>query len=178
LAAQVKAAHEDQRAVTVPAGPRAAARPGPAALPQAGRPADAGPGPSGPGAEALEEDHHPRSDCRGEGGPDLAGLHARRVQGEHPLVRGHHHLYRDLRGLALPGHRHRHRLEARRRPRHGQSPAHRADRGRAVQRARRLGPGAGRDLPHRPRLPVHVCLLRPLSDQCEVTLSVGRTGQW
>jgi hypothetical protein len=77
------------------AGPRAAARPGLAALPQASRQAHEAVRPAGPGGEALEEDHHPRPrGCRA-GGPDMAGLHRRRLQAQHPLVRGHHP-YRDL----------------------------------------------------------------------------------
>ena len=80
-------------------------------------------------------------------------------------------------GVAVPGHRHRHRLPPRRRLRDGRSPAHRAGRRRAGQRGRRPRPGAGSDLPHRQGLPVHLRRLRRPRGDCQVELSHGRTGQ-
>ncbi len=140
LAAQVKAVHEESKgrygAPRVHAQLRAA---GPAALPQAGRPADARQRPAGPGGEAVEEDHDPRPGRRGAGRPDPPGLHRRRLQAQHPLVR-RHHLHRHLGRLALPGHGHRHRLPPGRRLRPRGPPAHRADRRRPVQRGRGPGP--------------------------------------
>jgi hypothetical protein len=165
-----------ERPLRLAAGPRGAAGPGPAAFPQAGRPADARPGPAGTGRQAVEEDHDPRPGRCGESRPDQTRLHRRRLRGEHPLVRGHH-LHRDLGRLALPGRGHRHRLPAGRRLRHDRPPAHRTDRGRAVQRGRRTGPGARRGFPLRPRLQHTSAAYAALADECEVALSVGRTGQ-
>ena len=58
------------------------------------------------------------------------------------VVRGHH-LHRDLGGVAVPIHRHRHRLPPRRRLRDRRSPAHRAGRRCAGQRGRRPQPCGG-----------------------------------
>ena len=75
------------------------------------------------------------------------------------MVRGHH-VHRDLGRLALPRDRDRHRLPPRRRVRAGRSPAHRARRRRPGQRGRRPRPRTRRDLPLRPRLPVHLRRVR------------------
>ena len=102
LAAQVQAVHQESKGRY--GSPRVHAelrRQGQAALPQAGRPADARRPGCGPGGEAVEEDHHPGPGRRRAGGPDPPGLHRRRLQAEHPLVR-RHHLHPDLGGLALP----------------------------------------------------------------------------
>jgi hypothetical protein len=88
LAGQVKAVHEDSKGGY--GSPRVHAqlsRRGQEALPQAGRPADARPGPVGPGGNALEEDHDPGLGHRSPGGPDPARLHRGCLEGEHPLVR-------------------------------------------------------------------------------------------
>jgi hypothetical protein len=57
-------------------------------------------------------------DPRAAHGPRLRALH----QAEHPQVR-RHHPHRERRGLALPGHRHRHRLPQGRRLGHRRPPA-------------------------------------------------------
>ena len=107
------------------ADPRGAAPPGPAALPQADRPADAPGRPGRAGAAALEEDHHRRPGGRGPRGRDPPGLHRRRIQDQPAVVR-RHHLHRHLGRLALSRDRDRHRLAPRRGIRPGRSPAHRA----------------------------------------------------
>ena len=69
--------------------PRRAAPQRTPALPQADRPADA-PGRAGrPGAAAAEEDHHRRPGCHRPGGRDPPGLHRRRRQDQHQVVRRH-----------------------------------------------------------------------------------------
>jgi hypothetical protein len=102
--------------------------------------------------------------------------HQRRRKDQFPLVRGHH-LHRHLGGMAVPGHRHRHRLPPRRRLRPRRSPAHRAGLGRAGQRGRRRQP--------RPGVVFHAgrgcqytsAELAGLASDCAVKLSHGRTGQ-
>ena len=69
----------------------------------------------------------PCSGGRSQGRPDPPRLHRRRRPGELSLVR-RHHLHLHVGGVAVPGHRHRHRLPPRRRLRDGRSPAHRTDR--------------------------------------------------
>ena len=83
------------------ADPRGAAPSGAAAFPQAGGPADA-PGRAGrAGAAAVEEDHYPGPGGRRPGRCDPPGLHRRRGQDQHPVVR-RHHLPRHLGRLAVP----------------------------------------------------------------------------
>ena len=71
-------------------GARRAGRPGPPALPQADRPAHAPGRPGRPSSPTLEEDHHPQPGRCGSGRCDPPGLHRRRHQDQHKVVRGHH----------------------------------------------------------------------------------------
>jgi hypothetical protein len=81
------------------------------------------------------------------GRSDPPGLHRRRQQAQRPLVR-RHLLHRHLGRLAAPG-RDRRRLLARRRLRHGRSPAQRARRRRPGERGRRPPPRPLDALPQR-----------------------------
>jgi transposase InsO family protein len=102
LAAQVKTVHEESKGrygsprvhAALQAQGRRHSRKRAARLMRAG-------GLQGQGGEAVEEDHDPGPRRRGAGGPDPAGLHRRRIEDRHPLVR-RHHLYPHLGRVALP----------------------------------------------------------------------------
>ena len=82
-------------------------------------------------------------------------------------------------GWLLPRHGDRHRLTADRRLRPRGPSADGADQRRAIQRGRRTEPGAGRNLPLRPRLKlVHLsCVRRPRRRLPRWSSSTGRTSQ-
>jgi transposase InsO family protein len=87
---------------------------------------------------------------------DLIGrLHRRPERDQHPLVRGHY-LHPHLARLALPGHRHRHRLPAGGRLGQRGPSAHRPGRKRPAAGRDPATPTGRGDLPLRPRLSARV----------------------
>jgi putative transposase len=151
-------------------------RPGPTTRPQTGRPADADRGSAGQGPEAVEEDHRARLRRGRPDRPDPPRLRRRRHPDQQPLVR-RHHLHQHLGGLALPGHRHRHRLATRRRVRDGRPSAHRPDRRRPDQRRRSPRPPPGVVFHSDRGCQYTSTQYATLADDFDVRLSVGRTGQ-
>ena len=122
---------------------RRAARPGPAALPQADRPADAHRRSVRQDAEAVEDDHVADPAAARTAGPGRAGTSPPTPPQVNARWCGDITYIRDLGGLAVPGHRHRHGLPPGRRLGHGRSPAHRPGRRRAGQRDRVAAPRPG-----------------------------------
>ena len=173
LAARITGIHDESEGhLRVAAGPPGAAPRGRRLREAAGRAADARRRAGGPPQEAVAHDHHRRPGRRAGPGPDPARLRA--APGHRPALRRRHHLHRDLGGLGLPGHRHRPGQPPGRRLGAGRSHAHRARRGRPGDGLRPAPPGRGRDLPLRPRLPVHQPgLRRPGQGQRRGPVRVG-----
>ncbi len=157
---QIRAVHEESRgrygAPRVHAELRRRRAP---AWPQAGRPADAPAGLRGRAAKRWKKTTIADPAAAARADRIRRDFTADAASGQLPLVR-RHHLHRHLGGVAVPGHRHRHRLPPRRRVRHwpitcapSWSPM------RWPTRSPPATPGRG-DLPLRPGLPVHLRRVR------------------